>query len=43
VDVRDMLAVIAAWGVCAGDCPADLTGDGVVNHADLLRALDAER
>jgi hypothetical protein len=26
-------------GPCAGDCPEDLNGDGVVNTADLLMLL----
>ena len=39
VDFADLLAVLGAWGPCAGDCPADLDGDGVVGFADLLIVL----
>jgi len=35
VGTNEILAVLDAWGECAG-CPADLTGDGVVNVDDLL-------
>ena len=38
VDVADLLALLASWGVC-GACPADLNGDGMVNTADLLELL----
>ncbi|MCP3902795.1 MAG: hypothetical protein GY715_04090 [Planctomycetes bacterium] len=40
VDFGDILAVIGAWGPCAG-CPADLTGDGVVSFADILAVIAA--
>jgi uncharacterized membrane protein len=41
VDVRDLLAVLAAWGPCADckDCPADVHDDCDVNHLDLLIVL----
>ena len=39
VDVNDLLIIIAAWGVCSGDCPADLSGDGVVEVNDILQLL----
>ena len=38
VGVEDVLAVIAAWGPCAG-CGEDLNGDGVVDVSDLLALL----
>jgi hypothetical protein len=34
----DLLALLAAWGPCAG-CRADLDGDGAVGFADLLVLL----
>ncbi len=40
VDVLDLLAVLAAWGPCAG-CPGDITGDGTVDVLDLLEVLAA--
>ncbi|MCI0629425.1 MAG: hypothetical protein L0Y44_02075 [Phycisphaerales bacterium] len=40
VNVNDLLAVIAAWGACAG-CQADLNADGVVNVDDLLAVITA--
>ncbi|MCI0629426.1 MAG: hypothetical protein L0Y44_02080 [Phycisphaerales bacterium] len=40
VNVNDLLAVIAAWGACAG-CQADLNADGVVNVDDLLAVISA--
>ena len=45
VQILDLLALLAAWGVCpvtfdpAGGCPADLNGDDVVGIADLLIML----
>jgi hypothetical protein len=45
VNITDLLAVIAAWGVCPvpANCPADVApigaGDGVVNIADLLTVI----
>jgi choice-of-anchor B domain-containing protein len=39
VDVDDLLAVINAWGACAG-CAADLTGNGVVDVDDLLEVIN---
>jgi hypothetical protein len=40
VNVADLLAVIGAWGPCAG-CPADIDGNGTVNVADLLAVINA--
>lgn len=40
VNVADLLAVINAWGACAG-CPADITGDGLVNVSDMLAVINA--
>ncbi len=40
VGFSDILAVLAAWGPCAG-CPADLDGDGMVGITDLLIVLVA--
>jgi hypothetical protein len=39
IDVDDLLAVINAWGICAG-CAADLTGNGVVDVDDLLQVIN---
>jgi len=39
VDVFDLLDLLSAWGACSGDCPADLTGDDMVNVCDLLALL----
>ena len=38
VDVGDMLAVLAAWGVCVG-CPEDTNGDDMVDVVDFLAVL----
>ncbi len=38
VDFQDLVAMLAAWGPCAG-CPEDLDGDGVVDLKDLLLVL----
>jgi hypothetical protein len=38
VNIADLLALLAAWGPCAG-CPADVNGDGTVNIVDLLTLL----
>ncbi|MBT8484379.1 MAG: hypothetical protein KJO43_02300, partial [Phycisphaerae bacterium] len=38
VGFTDLLALLAAWGPCAG-CPADLDGDGIVGFTDLLELL----
>ena len=38
VGIGDFLAVLAAWGPCAG-CDADVDGDGVVGIIDLLIVL----
>ena len=40
VDVSDMLAVINAWGPCAG-CAADIDDDGMVDVNDLLVIVNA--
>jgi probable HAF family extracellular repeat protein len=40
VNVPDLLAVLAAWGPCAG-CPEDIDGDGIVGIDDLLAVLQA--
>jgi hypothetical protein len=40
VNVTDLLAVIGAWGTCAG-CPADTNNDGQVNVTDLLAVIGA--
>jgi hypothetical protein len=40
VNVTDLIAVITAWGPCAG-CPADVNDDGQVNVADLLVVITA--
>ena len=40
VDVIDLLAVLAAWGACAG-CAEDVNADGVVDVLDLLEVLGA--
>lgn len=40
VNVDDLLAVINAWGPCAG-CTADINADGVVNVDDLLAVINA--
>jgi hypothetical protein len=40
VNVDDLLAVIVAWGPCAG-CAADITGNGIVNVDDLLAVINA--
>jgi hypothetical protein len=39
VNFADILAIVGAWGPCAGACPADLDGDGVVGFADILVAI----
>jgi hypothetical protein len=39
VDVQDLVQVIVAWGACAGDCPADITGDGFVDVQDLVQMI----
>lgn len=38
VDFSDLLAVLAAFGPCAG-CPADVDGSGSVDFTDLLTVL----
>ena len=39
VDIEDILAVIEAFGPCAGACLADLDDNGVVNIEDLLTVV----
>jgi hypothetical protein len=43
VNVRDLLALLAAWGACDEPCPpactGDTNGDCVVNHLDLAVLL----
>ncbi len=39
VGILDLLALLSAWGPCAGECPADLDGDGAVGVLDLLALL----
>ncbi len=39
VSVIDLLKLLASWGVCAADCPADLNHDGVVDRLDLMLLL----
>jgi hypothetical protein len=42
IDVRDLLAVLEAWGPCDGpveECPADLDADGTVGAEDLVLLL----
>ena len=39
VDVSDLLALVSAWGPCAG-CPADINSDGQVNVTDLLAVVN---
>jgi hypothetical protein len=41
VGFADLVAVLAAWGPCAGDCPEDLDGSGTVDFVDLLVVLGA--
>ena len=38
VDVLDLVAVLVAWGPCAG-CAEDINGDSVVNVLDLVEVL----
>lgn len=35
INVRDLIAVIVAWGPCFG-CTTDFNGDGEVNQSDIL-------
>ncbi len=37
IDGQDLLGLLGSWGVCDGDCPADL--DGGVGGGDLLELL----
>jgi hypothetical protein len=41
--VFDLLALLSMWGPCPREtsCPADLSGDGVVDVFDLLQLLAA--
>ncbi|MHC5113169.1 MAG: hypothetical protein ACYTGP_01915 [Planctomycetota bacterium] len=36
IGFADVLAVVGAWGPCAGACPADVDGNGVVGFSDIL-------
>jgi hypothetical protein len=38
VAVGDLVAVILAWGPCAG-CAADVNGDGTVDVQDLVEVI----
>ena len=39
VSVIDLLGLLASWGGCAADCPADLNHDGIVDRLDLMLLL----
>ncbi len=39
VNVTDLLAVMASWGLCDGPCSADLNGDLQVDVTDLLMVI----
>lgn len=39
VGIGDLLAILAAWGPCAGSCAADLDGDCLVGLGDLILVL----
>lgn len=41
VNGADLTILLAAWGACTADCPADLDSNGVVNGADLTVLLAA--
>lgn len=41
VNAADLAALIAAWGACAGACPADFNADGVVGPEDLAELIAA--
>ncbi|MCP3903523.1 MAG: hypothetical protein GY715_07785 [Planctomycetes bacterium] len=41
VGFGDILAIIGAWGPCAGACPEDLSGNGSVDFADILAVIGA--
>ncbi len=41
VGFSDILAILAAWGPCQGECPEDLDGSGFVDFGDLLVVLGA--
>ena len=41
VNVTDLLALLAGWGVCGVPCPSDINGDGFINVTDLLALLAA--
>lgn len=40
VGFADLSSLLAAWGLCDGDCPADLDGGGSVGFADLTILLE---
>ena len=41
VGVDDLLSIINSWGQCPveGDCPADLTGNSIVDVDDLMLVI----
>ncbi len=39
VGVADLLTLLAAWGPCPGECPADFDADNTVGILDLLTLL----
>jgi hypothetical protein len=39
VDIRDLLAVLGAWGVCEPPCAFDFNGDAIVNGDDLANVI----
>ena len=41
VNIDDLFAVLGAWGICEGCCPADLDVDGAVNIDDIFEVLSA--
>jgi hypothetical protein len=40
-DDHNVPALLAVWGPCAPQCPADLNGDGTVDVTDRLQLLSA--
>ena len=43
VNVLDLIIMLLAWGDCPDppeECPSDLTGDGTVDHSDLVILLN---
>jgi hypothetical protein len=41
IDIDDLTWLIASWGPCDNNCPADLNGDKTVSMLDLLLLLQA--